>query len=175
MDMTDSYIIVAIIMAAVFLVWFYIRGDRKWKALGQVEREIVSVDHAAAIVKGIAYHGGFPAIPKPTRLTLGLCPEGIILSSGDGRKGNIPFTEFQKIDKFSTLRKQGKRRSMFFWAPIALLFVRERTRHFVTIKYTDVDRDINHVVLETKDKTELDDLYRFIDRAWQGFKEYRSA
>ncbi len=173
MDMTDSYIIAAIITVSVFLVWFYIRGARKWNALAQAEQEIVSSDRDAVIVKGIAYHGGFPAIPKPTRLTLGLCREGVTLSSIDGRQGNIPFADFHKIDKFSTLRKQGKRQSMFFWAPVALLFVREKTRHFVTIKYTDVDRDINHVVLETKDETELDRLYRFLDQGWHGFKAYR--
>ena len=173
MDIADSYFIVAAIIVAGVSVFFF-RGSVKLKAIARVDERITKENDNALIMKRLIYHGGFPPIPKPTRLNLGLSKDAIILYSDDGNDGKVFFEDFKKIEKFSTLRKREKQRSMFFWAPIALMFVKEKTQHFVAIKYTDGDRDINHIVLEARDYDELNRLYQFVDNAWDGFKKCRA-
>lgn len=170
--MNDSMMTAIAFAICAFLAFCFYRGHRKLKGM---EESVESPDEERDGHRNawnLTCHGGFPPIPRPGRINLRLSRDGMTLHSQEGQSGAISFADVRKVERFSTLRKPGKRQSMFFWAPIALLFVKEGITHFLAIQYKDIDGDINHLILEAADLQHLDTLHEQVGNLWDESKYF---
>jgi hypothetical protein len=165
----DYYLVSGVLAVTLAIAWYM--GDKKMNKSARIDDGIRQKHEAALTVNNLAYHGGFPPIPRPMKLNLSLCKQFAVLYTHAGNDGKVYYKDIIDVEKFNTLKKPDRRQSVVFWGPLALLFFREKTKHFITIKYVDVDRDVNHIVFETKSDAEMDTLYIYINTAWSTYKQ----
>jgi len=120
----------------------------------------ISQIHNAKFLGRIAYHGGFPQIPRPTQLFLGMADDGLVLYDGQNPPEQAFCRDWLEVDQFSVMQKaEGAYKSIALLGPLVPFFYKDKTRHFITIHYSDVDRDENYIVLEAADKATQGELY----------------
>jgi hypothetical protein len=156
---------ISLIIAALILLVLgalCLRGTRilkerneKFQALGEQHGKEID------ILGNVTYHGGFPRIPKPQKLTAALTDSDLVLQAGKGQVEVLPFSSWLKIDKFTTkVKDDPKRKSIILWGPFQSLASSNRKRHFITVQYRDRDDQDNHILLEIAD---LDGLRTIFD------------
>lgn len=158
----------AIVLVATFSVLFY-RGNRILKSREEQLAKIGSEDNEQLESLGcMSYHGGFPEIPKPQKLTLGLGKSYLVLMTNKGVVGKSPLSDWRKIEQFSIVVKADqKQRSMVLWGPLNNLMFKDRQRHFITIKYREPDGQENNILIENENITRLKETFEKLNSRWK--------
>jgi hypothetical protein len=137
----------------------YRRMQREKAVVVTAAQAIGEIPHAAFLGR-VAYHGGFPAISQSTYLFLGLVDDGLVLYDGKNPPVRTPSRTWLDLNQFTTLQKaHGAAKSMVLLGPLLPFSNKDKTRHFITIKHTDVDGDENNIVFEAADKISQLDIY----------------
>jgi hypothetical protein len=120
----------------------------------------------------VSYHGGFPTIPRPTPLKVGLAGSSLVIYSLKGEAGTIPLNSINKIEHFTTRTKADlKNKSVVFWGPLGPMLFKDKYRHFTVIKYTDINNNENNLLLELKDSGSCREFSGQLTECWRGFKK----
>lgn len=146
-----------------------IRGDKKVKDREKIFQEIKLKENITAETLGfMAYHGGFPPIPKPQKLNIAIADDGLLLFTNQGTSGKIEFNNFKKVEKFTTRKHPDlKGKSIVLWGPFVGLFLKPKIRHFIVVKYKDM-RDVeNNLLVECGSIKEQESVFKTI---YSGFK-----
>jgi hypothetical protein len=153
----------------VTLTVFFYRGNRLMKSREELLERIGSEDNEHLETLGVmSYHGGFPEIPKPQKLTIGLGNSYLVLLTNKGAVGKSPLSCWQNIEHFSILVKHDpKQRSMVLWGPLNNIMFKDRKRHFITIKYEDPDGQENNLLLEYSSKEKLKEIFDKLNSRWK--------
>ncbi|MDD4236962.1 MAG: hypothetical protein PHT62_00195 [Desulfotomaculaceae bacterium] len=136
----------------VVLTISYLRGRSKLREVEQADQHFTEKFQIDELLGSVSYQGGFPQIPRPTPLKVGLADGSLVLYSLKGEAGAIPYQRIKKIDHFTTCTKANlKNKSVVFWGPFAPMIFKDKYRHFTRINYIDIDNDENNLLLELKD------------------------
>jgi len=159
--MVISLVITAMIFAVLVLLFF--NGNRTLKSREETLRNIGKQSggeieyHLPA-----AYQGGFMEIPKPQKLTAAIIGSTLVLLThkGKGKVGVLPLSQWQKIDKFTTIvRQDPKHKSLILWGPLSNILFPDRKRYFIVVNYQYRDGDDNHILIEYQKKEQMEEFY----------------
>ncbi|MDD5169616.1 MAG: hypothetical protein PHN75_12415 [Syntrophales bacterium] len=117
----------------------------------------------------VAYHGGFPALPKPQKLTLAVSDKVLYFVTNDGQSVKFPMPCWRKLEKFTTKRKHDvKQRSMILWGPFNNVMFKDQIRHFITINFLDEQGSSpdNHVLIEHGNPEQRDQIFNELNNIW---------
>ncbi|NPV27550.1 MAG: hypothetical protein HPY81_08960 [Firmicutes bacterium] len=160
-----------VIAALLILGYFFFCGHRKLKEIKRVETMVKAENKNMEVFGSVTYHGGFPPMPKPSHLSVGLSDEYLVLYDRKGNYGRVYFDRFKNIEKFTTRTEADlKGKSVVFWGPLAPLVFRAKIRHFVVINYIDINDEENNILLETKELPEQKELYNRLKSAKRKYK-----
>jgi hypothetical protein len=162
--MVISLIVVAMIL--LILGVMYLRGSRILKERNE-KLQIMGEQHGKEldILGNVTYHGGFPRIPKPQKLTAALTDSDLVLLTGKGQVEVLPCSIWLKINKFSTQAKSDpKKRSIILWGPLQDMVSVNRKRHFIAVQYREQDDWDNHILLEIADPDGLRTMFNALVR-----------
>lgn len=150
-----------------------IRGDKEVKKREKLFEEIKLKEDASAKILGfMAYHGGFPPIPKPQKLNIAVADDGLLLFTNQGVSGKIDFACFQKVEKFTTRKHPDlKGKSIVLWGPFVGLFLKPKIRHFIVVKYKDIRSMNNNILVECGNAKEQENVFKTI---YSNFKKSNS-
>lgn len=156
------------IAVLVLLTISYLRGRSKLREVEQVDQYFTEKYQIGELLGPVSYQGGFPPIPRPTPLKVGLAAGSMVLYSLKGEGGTIPYQRIKKIDHFTTCTKANlKNKSVVFWGPFAPMIFKDKYRHFTLIKYIDFDNDENNLLLELKDSGSCRDFSGQLSDSWR--------
>jgi hypothetical protein len=122
----------------------------------------------------VSYHGGFPALPKPQKLTLAVSDKVLYFVTNDGQSVRFPMPCWQKLEKFTTKRKHDvKQRSMILWGPFNNVMFKDQIRHFITINFVDEQSGSpdNHVLIENGNPEQCDKIFNDLDGLWKNYRQ----
>jgi len=158
----------ALVLLATFSVLFY-RGNRILKLREEQLEKIGSEDsEKVESLAVMSYHGGFPEIPKPQKLTVGLGESYLVFLTDKGDFGKSPLSSWTNIEQFSILVKSDpKQRSMVLYGPLNNVMFKDRKRHFITIKYQDRDGLENNILLEYGKLETLREIFEKLKSRWK--------
>ncbi len=140
----------------------YNRMDSHKAAVLRVTEQFTENYHAKLLGQ-IAYHGGIPEMPKIAKAYFGLAPAGMVFCDGRGLLGQVLFCNWLAIENFSILQKSGNiGRSTALLGPLVPIFFKDKVRHFIVIKYIDIDQEENNILLEASDKKTQQKIYESI-------------
>lgn len=143
-------------LLAIFVTIWLVGNKQKKRAEAQAARitsEVRSQNPHAEILGKISYHGGFPQMPKPSMLQLGLTGDGLLLYDHKGWSGRIYFRDWRGVEQFTILAKAGTiGKSTAILGPLVPYFFKDSLRYFIALKYNDRDYDENHLLFETDNK-----------------------
>jgi hypothetical protein len=156
----------------------FLRGYRKLKELERVDEQVRQEHCLLEVLGWVSYHGGFPLLPRPASLGLGIASNCLVLFDASGKSGKVEFTSIKKIDSFVTLTKPNlKNKSFVMWGPLAPMLFRAKTRYFVVISYIDINGEDNNILLESQNAEQSAFLFEKVYSAWRlakggrGFKK----
>jgi len=133
---------------------------RKTEAnLANVTREALRQNPHAEILGRITYHGGFPQMPKPSVLQIGLTGDSLLLYDFKGWSGKVYFRDWRDVERFTTLVKADIRGKSTMLGPLLPFFFKDTMRHFIAIKYKDTNWEENCLLLEADDETSQQRIY----------------
>lgn len=82
----------ALVLVATFSIFYY-RGNRILKLREEQLARAGSEDNETVESLGyLSYHGGFPEIPKPQKLTIGIGKSYLMFLTNKGAIGKSPFS-----------------------------------------------------------------------------------
>jgi hypothetical protein len=166
----DTLIITA---ATILMVMggLYLRGNRIIKLQEEKLEKIAEQRGKDMDMLGrCSYHGGFPQIPKPQKLTTAMTDNDLILLTGKGQVETLPLDRWQEIDMFSTHTKPDRRkRSVILWGPFNQMFSSDQRRHFIVIKYQDSDDLDNHLLIEYAGPDESRITFEKLKAGWNQY------
>jgi hypothetical protein len=150
----------AICIFILFFVFVVYRGNRAVKAKDNLDKQMEDTyGPILELADNVIYQGGFPPMPKPARLNLGVTESGLILFDKAGNHGRIGYDKIKKQEKFTTTKTRKVRFGLMAYGPLALVLNRPTVRHFYVVEYTDVDNDENNMVVMVKNKEVAERLY----------------
>jgi hypothetical protein len=121
---------------------------------------------AISSTSGLTYQGGLPDIPTLQKLNIAASKDHL-------RFGNQTFCRFQKMEMFTTSRKQNSGPpSLVMWGLLNHLFFRDTIRRFMIINYTDPENHQNNLLFEHNNKKELEEIF---DRLLSIFRTHQSC
>lgn len=163
----DSTTLIGISAALAVLTTLGIFGYRtqcRIKAhMAEVTQEVLSQNPHAEILGQVAYHGGFPRMPKPAMLQLGVTKDSLVLYDYKQWCDKVCFRDWRSVEKFTILVKAdtiGK--STVMLGPLVPFFFKDKLRHFIAIKYFDTNYEENNLLLETNDEKTQERIYEKI-------------
>ncbi len=158
----------ALVLLATFSVLFY-RGNKILKSREERLASVGSEDNEQVESLGyISYHGGFPDIPKPQKLTIGIGKSYLVLLTNKGAVGKSAFSSWRNVEQFSILVKHDpKQKSMVLYGPLNNIMFKDRKRHFITIKYQDHDGHENNILLEYGNTDKLKEIFEKLNSRWK--------
>ncbi|MDR2295788.1 MAG: hypothetical protein LBD95_03225 [Clostridiales Family XIII bacterium] len=142
-----------------FLIFTLYRGDRLLKVRNALHKRMEDIyGPMSEIVENVIYQGGFPPMPKPARLSLGLTGSELVLFDKEGNNGRIEYGKIKKVDSFTTKRERKRRFGVIAYGPLAFVLNKPAFRHFFVAEYTDVDDEDNIVMFLVGSKAIADRL-----------------
>lgn len=166
----EAILIGAAILA--LLTISYLKGRSKMREMELMDQHIAKKFQIEELLGPVSYQGGFPTIPRPAPLKVGLAGGSLVLYSLKGEAGTIPYQQIKKIEHFTTRTKANlKNKSVVFWGPFAPMIFKDKFRHFTLIKYIDIDNDENNLLFELKDKGACQEFSRQLSGSWHSFKK----
>jgi hypothetical protein len=155
-------IVVLCVFVLLFLVVIY-RGDRKVKARKKIDERMVEIyGEMSEVFDDVAYQGGFPPMPKPARLNLGVTESALVLYDHDGNNGLIEYEKIRKLDRFVTKHDRKRKFSLMAYGPLALVLNRPSFRHFFTMDYIDVNNERNNILVLVRNREIAENLYQSV-------------
>jgi hypothetical protein len=148
-----------------FLTAVIYRGDKLIKAKGRLDKQIEDIYGAMTeIVDNVSYQGGFPAMPKPCRLNLGITESELVLFDKAGNSGRIEYGKMRKVDRFTTKHQRDRkhRLSLIAYGPIAMMVNKPTFRHFFTVEYIDSNEERNNLLVTVGTKEIAENLYKSV-------------
>jgi hypothetical protein len=168
----QTVVIIAAVFAA-YLGFWVLRGSRiirRREACISHIRDAGNVD--IEYLGCLSYQGGFPDIPTLQKLNIAASKDHLLLFTNNARFGKLAFCRFQKMEMFTTSRKQNSGTpSIVMWGPLNHLYFRDTIRHFIVINYTDPENHQNNLLFEHNNKKELEEIF---DRLLSMFRTHRS-
>jgi len=166
----DTLIITAVSILTV-MGGLYFRGSRIVKLQEDKLEQIAEQRGKDLDMLGrCSYHGGFPPIPKPQKLTAAMTDNELILLNGKGQVEALPFDRWQDIDMFSTQTKHDfRKRSVVLWGPFSYLLFNDRRRYFIVIRYQDSDDRDNHLLIEYAGPDETRMTFEKLKAGWNQY------
>jgi hypothetical protein len=143
----------------VFVVW---RGDRLLKEKNRLDEHMVEIYGEMELFEDVHYQGGFPPIPKPSRMTIGITESELVLYNKAGENGRIEYDRIKKADRFTTKHDRKYKFGMIAYGPIAILLNRPTFRNFFTMEYIDVDNERNNLLVIVKNKEMAENLLQAV-------------
>jgi len=158
-------------MAVLVVVGFsFYRGSRRLKKIEQFEAMLNNESPNVKIGKAV-YHGGFPPMPRPAHVSVGISEEYIVFYDENGVNGRINFNQFIKIDKFTTRKEPDlKGRSLILYGPLVPIIFTAKIKHFITINYVDVNNEENNIVFEIRGIASMQQMFERINQGWCEYK-----
>jgi hypothetical protein len=157
---------------AIFFLFVIYRGDRAFKAKKKMEEQMSDIyGEMSEVFDDVAYQGGFPPMPKPARLNLGITESALILYDKDGNSGLIEYEKIKKLDRFVTKYQRKRKFSLMAYGPIAMVLNRPTYRHFFTVDYIDVNNEKNNVLVVVRTKEIAENLYQATQSHVKGKKQ----
>lgn len=167
----DNWLIMAAAVMLSLLILFY-RGNKKLAFNKTVLENTARINHIDINnMVNVSYHGGYPHIPKPQKMYIGLSDEYLLLLTNEGATGKIYFDKWNKIDKF-TIRKEPdlKGRSIVLWGPFVSLLNKASIRHFVFVNYQDINGQENNILIEHNDISKVQEIFERFSTSWEQYK-----
>lgn len=160
--------IFALVLLATFSVFFY-RGNKILKLREEQLEKFGSEDNEKVeSLATMSYHGGFPEIPKPQKLTVGLGENYLVFLTSKGDFGKSSLSSWTNVEQFSILVKaDSKQKSMVLYGPLNNIMFKDRQRHFITIKYQDRDGQENNILLEYGNAEKLKEIFEKLKSRWK--------
>jgi hypothetical protein len=149
-----------IIFAVVlFFVIVMYRGDRLIKAKSKLDKHMEEIyGPMTEIVDNLNYQGGFPPMPKPARMSLGITESELVLFDKFGNNGRVGYDKIKKTDRFTTKTERKRKFGIMAYGPIAMVLNKPTFRHFFTVEYIDIDNDNNILVFMVGTRETADNL-----------------
>ena len=148
-----------------------IRGDMIMRRRRKLQNLVLDSVTNGELLGQVIYQGGYPPMPKPALLALGICDEGLLLVNHKGEKGVVDFSTFKKMEKF-TLKREKQRgpkgAAVVQYGGVSLPAVKTTYLYMFNINYTDIDGDENNIVFQVKKKEDRD---RYYDILYERFKK----
>lgn len=154
----------------IMLAVSYLRGLARLREVEHMDQHITEKYQIRELFGPVSYQGGFPQIPRPVPLKVGLAEGAMVLYTIKGETGRIPYQQIKKIEHFTTCTKANlKNKSVVLWGPIAPMIFKDKYRHFTLIKYIDINNDENNLLLELKDSGACREFSGHLSDSWRGF------
>jgi hypothetical protein len=146
-----------------FFVLVMYRGDRLLKAKTKLDKHMEEIyGPMTEIVDNLNYQGGFPPMPKPARLRLGITESELVLFDKFGNNGRVEYSKIKNTDRFTTKTERKRKFGIMAYGPLAMVLNKPTFRHFFTVEYTDVDDDDNILVFMVGTRETADNLHDII-------------
>jgi len=156
----------------VLLTISYLRGRSKMREVELMDQHVAEKYQIKELLGPVSCQGGFPPIPRPTPVKVGLTDGALLLYSLKGEAGTIPYQQIKKIEHFTTRTKANlKNKSVVFWGPFGPMIFKDKYRHFTRIHYIDIDNDENNLLLELKDSGACREFSGQLRGSWSGFRK----
>ena len=151
-------IYIALIVTIPFLI-FIIMIYRGHKVFRMREAILKKIENEGNEILGqpeyVSYHGGYPDIPKPQKLSIAMSNEYLFFITNRGEIGRSIIKRWHKIETFSTSGKCiCNQRSSFLSYPSNIISS-GRIRNFIDIHYTDSNDNDNHILIEPNNSNQL--------------------
>jgi hypothetical protein len=160
MSQTTIMIICAVVLFFIFVMY---RGDRLLKAKDKLDRRMEEIyGPMTEIVDNVNYQGGFPPMPKPVRLSLGITESELVLFDKLGNNGRVEYGKIKKTDRFTTKTERKRKFGLMAYGPLAMVLNKPTFRYFFTVEYIDIDNDDNILVFMVGTREIADNLYKTI-------------
>lgn len=156
-----SLIIGAFILIICFGMY---RSHKLLKQKERLERAVKNDYGPMQILGEVTYQGGFPLMPKPAHLNIGLTDSDLVLFDQRGGSGRIQYERFRKIDKFTIQKAKKHRYSLMAWGPLALVLNKTNFQHFIVVKYWDANNERNNLLIQVKTGDTRDKYFESIRR-----------
>lgn len=168
-----NYFMVFIGVTLLYAAFTFYQGSRVYKETQRIEESVREKFPNTTIGKA-NYQGGFPPMPKLAKVTVGITLDSnaLVMFNKNGTAGEIEFERILKIEKFTTKKNPDfKGRSVVLYGPLVPLIFKPKIAHFCIVRYIDIDNEENNLVLQSPDKTEIDQIYKNLHESWKGFKK----
>jgi hypothetical protein len=150
----------AICIFILFFLYILFRGDKVVKEKDNLNKHVEDIYGSnIEIFDNVSYQGGFPPMPKPARLNLGITESELVLFDRAGNHGRIGYDKIKKQDKFTTSKKKKIKFGLMAYGPIAMLLNKPTLQHFYVVEYTDVNDENNNMVVMVKTREVAERLY----------------
>ena len=173
--MDGPLIVLAILVTAIGALFF--RGNRILRLREETWKKLEAQSGKKVDVLGVVdYHGGFPQIPKPQKLTVALTDDEIVLRTRKGQEEVLSYGLWKKIEKFTTLTKQDpKKKSLVLWGPLSNLLFADRRRHFIVVKYQDRNDQDNNLLTEYGTPDQMNASFEKMNDGWNQYRRRAST
>jgi len=152
-----------IIGVFLFTICFGIyRSSRLLKRKERLETAVKDAYGPMEVLDEVTYQGGFPPMPKPARLNIGLTDSELVLFDRQGKSGRIQYNRFRKIDKFTVQKTKKYKYGLMAWGPLALVLNKPNFQHFIVVKYWDVNNERNNLLIQVKTGEKKDKYFEAI-------------
>jgi len=155
--------VVITILVVVAVSYLYNSGHEKLKkreiSIRRIEWSIRQQHENVIFLGRVSYHGGFPPIPRPITIMLGMVEDGVVFYDENGRYEKTSCKDWVGLDKFCIQNKSHigcKRETM---RPLAGVFIKNELRYFIVIKYFDVDKQKNNILFEVNNRESQQFIY----------------
>lgn len=165
-----------IIIGVVFLILCFgmYRSNKLLKQKKKLETGIKCVYESVDILGDVIYQGGYPPMPKPAHLKIGLTGSYMVLFDKKGASGRIEYDRLRKIDKFTVSKPNTKRYSLMAWGPLAIYFNQPTYQHFIVVSYVDIDNDYNNIVFQIPNEEIRNQYFESIQRYYKPMQILRA-
>ena len=150
------------------------RSNKLLKKKEKPKKEIEKMYESVDILGDVIYQGGYPLMPKPAHLKVGFTDSSMVLFDKKGNSGQIEYSKFRKIDKFTVSPPKTRRYSLMAWGPLALYFNRPTFQHFIVVSYIDIDNDYNNIVFLIPNEEIRNQYFESIQRNYRRMKTSRA-
>jgi hypothetical protein len=143
------------------LVFLFFRGDKTAKQKEALNQNIEDIyGPMSEVVEDVSYQGGFPPMPKPARLNIGITESELVLFDRMGNNGSIEYRKIKKVDSFTTKKERKRKFGIMAYGPLALVLNKPSMRYFFLAEYIDINEEDNIMLVMVRSKEIADGLYR---------------
>ncbi|MDR1134898.1 MAG: hypothetical protein LBL49_01780 [Clostridiales Family XIII bacterium] len=158
-----DYRVIALGVLVLALLFLFFRGDRRIKERDALNKRMNDVyGTMAEVVDDVIYQGGFPPMPKPARMSLGITESELVLFDRAGNNGCIEYEKIKKVDKFTTRKERTRKFGIMAYGPLALVLNKPSFRHFFVVEYIDMNNEDNIMVSLVRNKEIADNLCKSV-------------
>ncbi|MBP2637189.1 MAG: hypothetical protein H6Q72_3096 [Firmicutes bacterium] len=164
-----DYVVVGIIAIVSILLFAVGRRGRKELSkqedvVREIEQKISSQYPDVQIIGTVSCQGGYPPLPYISVLNFAMAGKVAFLYDGFGRYGELDCRDWIEVDKFSKKMKTQPSGAHVLLGPLAPIVIRDKMRHFIAIKYIDINREENHLLFEVDESEAQEEIYNEIVR-----------